>query len=164
MVKKQSKKPRIDEKLLDKIIIFVKEHPSNQNGIYLSEIAKEFGINQSKARTYCIVYAVQAGRMKIHEHGQARSYPTVIDSNGVMVKRNFNEVLHESSALVIDFFMQNPSKLDNKLKDSFEKLQQSIATGSPNIGAQEKLVKHVWSLGYTSILCAKFNNKAYRVC
>ena len=90
--------------LVDKIIPFVKNHPLNSSGIYLSQVAKEFNISQGLANTYCIKYIVPTGRISIHKHGKAVRFPVVIDYEGDKLKKKVDEVLNESSGLVIDFF------------------------------------------------------------
>ena len=158
------KHPRIDFSLIDKIIPFVKNHPLNKSGIYLSEIAKEFSITQSKARTYCIDYIVPTKRIEIHKKGQSVSFPTIINSKDEKVKKNLKEVLNKSSKQAIEFFEKNKSLLNKELKEALKKLKETLSEGNPEINPQEKLVRKMWENGNNSILCVTFNRKAYRVC
>jgi len=158
------KYPRINFKLLDKIINFIKNHPKNNLGISVREISEEFGEKNNKIRTYCLKYAVPFNKLDIHKRGNSHQYPVLITISGSYKPvKNFDSELEEFCSLIIDFFNQNPKKLTKELRKDFERLKLSMAKGRPNIGAQEKLIVVLWEEGIP-VNCATFRRTNYLFC
>jgi len=158
------KHPRINFRLLDKIISFVKNHPRRNLGISVNDIATGLNIKSPRARNYCLKYAVPFNRLSIHKRGNSHQYPISITSAGDYKPiRNFDLELEESCSLIIDFFNQHPNKLSDKLKRYLQKLKISLANGKPNISAQEKLIEVLWDEGI-EINCVTFRRTNYLFC
>lgn len=167
----KQKYPKIAEKhsginfiFLDKIIIFVKEHPRNNLGISVNDISQGINKKNSLIRKYCLEYAVPFGKLEIHKRGNSHQYPVAINILGEFKPiKNFNLELEESCSLIIDFLNQNPSKLPQEMRKHFNRLKESLASGRPNIGAEEKLITILWGEGI-GVNCITFRRTNYLFC
>ena len=152
----------VDFQLIDDIVSFVKNNRKPE-GLSMQDISKGIGQKNEKVRTYCIEYIVPGKYISIHKKGYPRIYPVVTNWMGHYLNLDFGTELAKTANFVLSFFRKNPETTDKDIQEAVALLEDSTSNGNPNVGAQEKLVKELWSRGLRQLNCATFRRSKYLV-